>query len=67
MTLSTMSTIKQRHINYSIYQYLSIHRQEGYCALYYASQNGQIEIVKLLLDRGADIEATDNVRYITME
>ena len=67
MTLSTMSTIERRHITHSIYQYLSIHWQDGYSALYYASQNGQIEVVKLLLDRGADIEATDNVSYITME
>ena len=61
MTLSTMSTIKQRHITDSIYQYLPIHWQDGHSALYYASQNGQVEVVKLLLDRGADIEAADNV------
>ena len=33
MTLSIMTTIKQRHIAYSIYQYLPIHRQDGDRAL----------------------------------
>ena len=64
MTLSTMSTIKHRHL---IHKYLPIHWQEGDRALYIASSTGQVEVVKLLLDRGADIEATDNVSSITME
>ena len=67
MTLSTMSTIKHRHITDSIYHYLQIHRQEGDRVLYIASGAGHVEVVKLLLDRGADIEAKSNVSYITME
>ena len=66
MTLSTMLSFEWRHIAYSISQYLHIHWQEGYKPLYVASQDGQVEVVKLLLDRGADIEAADNVSYITM-
>ena len=66
MTLSTMSTITQRYTINSIYQYLPILRQDGFTALYVASQEGKVEAVKLLLDRGADIEASSDVSYITM-
>ena len=66
MTLSTLSTITQRHITYSIYQCLPIHRRESITALYIASQEGKIEAVRLLLDRGADIEATSNVSHNTL-
>ena len=65
--LSTIFAFEHRHVTQSIYQYLQIHRQDGYRALYIASRVGQIEVVKLLLDRGADIEATDNVSHNTME
>jgi hypothetical protein len=58
-----MSTIKQRHISYSINQYLPIHRQRGHRALYGASQDGKVEVVRLLLDRGADIEASRDVNH----
>ena len=61
-----MLTITQQHATHSIYHYLQIHWQEGRRALRGASVFGQIEVVRLLLDRGADIEA-DNVSYITME
>ena len=30
--------------------------QEGFTALYIASQNGHTEIVTLLLDKGADVD-----------
>jgi Ankyrin repeat len=62
-----MSTITQRHISYSIYHYLPIHWQDGDRALYCASSAGHVEVVKLLLDRGADIDATNNVSYITIK
>jgi ankyrin repeat protein len=44
----------------------AIHRQDGDRALRIASLVGQVEVVKLLLDRGADIEASSDVNYITM-
>jgi ankyrin repeat protein len=56
-----MSTIKQRHITHSMYHYLPIHRQDGDTALHIASQKGYVEVVKLLLGTGADIEAKTNV------
>ena len=65
--LSIMSTIKQRHITHSMYHYLPIHRQEGYRALHEASSAGHVEVVKLLLDKDADIEAKSNVSYIIMK
>ena len=65
--LSTIFALEHRHVTHSLYQYLPIHRQTGHRALYVASRVGQIEVVKLLLDRGADIEATGNVSHNTME
>ena len=62
-----MSTIKQRHITYSMYHYLPIHRQNGHTAFHIASIAGHVEVVELLLDRHADTEAKTNVSYITME
>jgi ankyrin repeat protein len=50
-----------------MYHYLPIHRQEDITALYSASTAGHVEVVKLLLDTGADIEAKTNVSYIAME
>ena len=50
-----------------MYHYLPIHRQKGYRALHEASSEGHVEVVKLLLDKDADIEAKANVSYITME
>ena len=44
----------------------AIHRQRGHRALYCASQEGKVEAVRLLLDRGADIEASNGVSYITL-
>ena len=35
--------------------------QYGYTALHWAAQNGHIEVVRLLLDRGANIEARNVV------
>ena len=62
-----MSTIEHQHIAYSIYHYLPIHRQGGDTALHEASREGHVEVVKVLRDRGADIEAKTNVSYIAME
>ena len=56
-----MSTIELRHITDSIYQYLPIHQPEGYTVLLVASCAGHVEVVKLLLDRGADIQASCDV------
>ena len=61
-----MSTIKQRHVTYSIYHYLPIHWQDDYEALRIACLGEKIEVAKLLLDRGANIEAKTNVSYLTM-
>ena len=36
--------------------------QSGSTLLMWAAQEGQLEIVRLLLDRGADKEAKDGVR-----
>jgi ankyrin repeat protein len=44
----------------------AIHRQRGHRALLIASENGHVEVVRLLLDRGADIQAKTIVSYITM-
>ena len=40
--------------------------QYGYTALMVASRNGHKEVVKLLLDHGADINMQDNVSVIDM-
>ena len=64
MTLSTASTTKHRHVTDSIYHYLPIHLQGGHRAFHVASQDGNVEIASLLLDRGADIDAKTNVSYI---
>ena len=37
--------------------------QEGWTALVWAADEGHLDVVGLLLDRGADIEAKDNVIY----
>jgi ankyrin repeat protein len=56
-----------------MYHYLPIHRQDGDKALniiqkkHTCIQKKHVEVVKLLLDKGADIEAKTNVSHITME
>ena len=39
--------------------------QEGWTSLMNAALEGHVEVVSLLLQRGADIEAKDNVRIST--
>jgi hypothetical protein len=43
----------------------SIHVQIGRSALQLASKKGHLEVVKCLLDKGADINDKDEVRYIS--
>ena len=38
----------------------------GATALYWAASNGKDAIVALLLDKGADVTAKDNVSYMKM-
>ena len=45
---------------YSLHVYL----QTGHTALIIAAQMGQFEVVKLLLERGANVNISTNVRYI---
>jgi hypothetical protein len=58
---------KYREITHSYNYCLSIHECQGYKVLSGASQNGFPKIVRLLLDKGADFDATNSVRYITMK
>ncbi len=37
--------------------------QDGETALHEAASNGRVDVVNVLLDRGADISATDKVRH----
>jgi ankyrin repeat protein len=39
--------------------------QDGYTSLIWAAWGGHVEVASLLLQRGADIEAKDNVRINT--
>ena len=40
--------------------------QTGATALIIASENGHVEVVQLLIGRGANIDISNNVRYITV-
>ncbi len=39
------------------------HSQGGYTALMYAAYSGHVDCVRLLIDAGADKDATTNVRF----
>ena len=43
-----------------------MHNQDGQTALHYAAWQGHAAVVALLLERGADITATDNVSDIVL-
>jgi ankyrin repeat protein len=43
---------------------LIIHNQGGATPLWVAAQEGHVEVVKLLLDNGASIIASDKVSHI---
>ena len=44
------------------YLHLSIHNQRGCSALLLASKNGHLEVVKFLLEKGANFHDIDDVR-----
>ena len=48
-------------LNSSSIPFLNGDNQDGRTALYWAASKGHLDIVALLLDRGADIAAADNV------
>ena len=37
--------------------------QDGWTPLHWAAQKGSLEVVKLLLDKGVDVNAKTNVSY----
>ena len=41
---------------------LTLFSQDGFTGLYQAAQNGHLEVVELLLDKGADVNRTDKVK-----
>ena len=43
-----------------------MHNQDGSTALHWAAGQGHTAVVTVLLDRGADITATDNVSDIVL-
>ena len=43
-----------------------MHNQDGSTALHYAASRGHTAVVTVLLDRGADITATDKVSDIVL-
>ena len=49
--------LTKRHVRYSAQQCLI----DGTTALYYAAQQGLLKVAEILLDRGADIEARNEV------
>jgi ankyrin repeat protein len=44
---------------------LSIHKQTGRSAFLVASENGHLEVVQCLLEKGVSIYDKDKVRYIS--
>ena len=51
---------------YVTYLFLSIHIKDERTALHLASENGHVEVVKCLLETGANIHDEDDVRYIIL-
>ena len=41
-----------------------VHAQRGWTPFLYAAINGHVEIAKLLMGKGANIEATDKVQLV---
>ena len=42
-----------------------MHNQDGFTALHWAASRGHTAVVTVLLDRGADITATDKVSILS--
>jgi ankyrin repeat protein len=43
-------------------KHVGMHLQFGVTPLYYAASQGSVAVAQLLLDRGADVDAADQVR-----
>ena len=41
-----------------------VHAQDGWTPLHKAASNGHVEIAQMLMDKGANIEATDEVQLV---
>ena len=49
-----------------VHEYIKLSLQDGGTALMVASQQGQVEGVKMLLDRGAEVNIQKKVRGVIM-
>ena len=41
-----------------------VHAQDGWTPLHEAASNGHVKIAQLLMEKGANIEATDKVHFV---
>ena len=46
-----------------VYLLSFVHGQNGWTPLHWATISGRVEIAELLLEKGANIEATDQVQF----